>query len=326
MAAAPRIGFFSSFVPPEWLAAWGALAVRLRPGTIGPNVPFLPGMCPYARCALEAASGLDLDGIVFTTTCDQMRRTAEMASARAGRRTFVMNVPATWQTAHAVRLYTGELERVGRFVTSLGGHAPTPVDLETEMLRHDDLRQRLRACLATHDSAEVARACGSTDLARAVQLCESLPLRTETALPVALIGGPLAECDLFVYSLIRKSGGSVVLDGTEGGTRTMPARFDRRRLRDSPLRELTDAYFGSIPGAFRRPDDLLYSWVTREVRASGARGVILVRYVWCDLWTAHAERLADATGLPVLEVDLSDDASQERRIAGRIDAFLEILA
>jgi hypothetical protein len=181
-----------------------------------------------------------------------------------------------------------------------------------------------------------------------------------------------------VFDVIEQSGGRVVLDGTESGLRTLPAPLQRRRLRDDPLLELMDAYFGAIPDAFRRPDTALYQWLTRELAASAAlpgkggctlfaqlrkgdcplfpepvrkrgqppfpnggkgdsplfrsppaayaaRGVIVWRYVWCDMWAASAARLREATGLPVLDLDVSGDESGLARTAGRIQAFMEVL-
>ena len=131
--------------------------------------------------------------------------------------------------------------------------------------------------------------------------------------------------DAGVFGLIEQAGGLVVLDGTENGVRTLPAPFDRRRLRDDPMPELVDAYFGTIPDAFRRPDTLLYEWLGRELAASGARGIIVWRYIWCDMWAAGVVRLREATGLPVLDVDISGDEGELARTANRIQAFLEVL-
>ena len=128
-----------------------------------------------------------------------------------------------------------------------------------------------------------------------------------------------------LFDLIERSGGRVVLDGTESGPRTLPAPVDRRRLQGDPLLELMDAYFGAIPDAFRRPDTALYAWLTRELAASGARGAIVWRYVWCDMWSASAARLREMTGLPVLDLDVSADESGHARAAGRIQAFMEVL-
>lgn len=118
----------------------------------------------------------------------------------------------------------------------------------------------------------------------------------------------------------------MVLDGTEEGERALHAPFDRRRLRDEPLMVLAEAYFGGIPDAFRRPDSMLCEWAASEVPASGARGAVLVRHAWCDMWSMARDRLSEETGVPVLDVDLAGDLDDETRAAGRIGAFVEILS
>ena len=60
--------------------------------------------------------------------------------------------------------------------------------------------------------------------------------------------------------------------------------------------------------------------------ASGARGMILRRYLWCDLWHAESQRLKRWSPVPVLEIDIGpDDDAAPNRVQGRIEAFLETL-
>ena len=143
---------------------------------------------------------------------------------------------------------------------------------------------------------------------------------------LAVLGGPLLESDYTFFDLMEQAGGRVVLDATEGGERTMPRPFDPAKVAADPLQELADAYFDSIPDAFRRPNSGLYEWLGRELAARQVRGIIFRRYVWCDLWHAELQRLKQWSPVPVLEIDVgSDDASAPNRVQGRIEAFLEML-
>jgi benzoyl-CoA reductase/2-hydroxyglutaryl-CoA dehydratase subunit BcrC/BadD/HgdB len=105
----------------------------------------------------------------------------------------------------------------------------------------------------------------------------------------------------------------------------LPAAFDRERVRADPLGELTRAYFGTIPDVFRRPNDELYRWLGQELAARQVRGILLHRYVWCDIWHAELARLKQWSPVPVLEIDECDDDASLGRTAGRIEAFLEML-
>jgi benzoyl-CoA reductase/2-hydroxyglutaryl-CoA dehydratase subunit BcrC/BadD/HgdB len=255
------------------------------------------GVCAFARAFVGEARGDDtVDAVVVTSTCDQMRRAAERFRSKP---TFLMNVPATWRTPGAFRLYIDELRRLGRFLEGIGGCAISD--------------QRLAEAME-----------GSGAHRKVSPGADAVP--KPGTVPVAVIGGPLAGGIAWLHDIIETAGGRVVLDGTEGGERTRPARFDRRRLRDEPLMVLADAYFGSIPDAFRRPDSMLYEWAAREVPARGARGVLLVRYTWCDMWAVARERLAEATARPVVEIDLAGDPDDGTSVAGRIAAFVEALS
>jgi benzoyl-CoA reductase/2-hydroxyglutaryl-CoA dehydratase subunit BcrC/BadD/HgdB len=282
-------------------------------------------MCPYARAlAGEAAALRDGHAAVFTTTCDQMRRAAEWAAREASSPVFLFNVPATYGAPAAARLYRDELHRLGRFLARLGGSEPSRETLAGVLESYDDRRRELRDTLGLVGPREASEAMAAFDLDGRAQTGAargSLP----HGFPVAVVGGPLMRGDVRVFDWIEEAGGVVVLDGTESGARTFPAPLDRRRLRDEPVLELVDAYFGRIPDVFRRPDDALVAWLGRELDSSGARAVILWRYVWCDLWAASVARLRELGRLPVLDLDVSGDEGTDRRTANRLQAFLEVL-
>jgi benzoyl-CoA reductase/2-hydroxyglutaryl-CoA dehydratase subunit BcrC/BadD/HgdB len=54
--------------------------------------------------------------------------------------------------------------------------------------------------------------------------------------------------------------------------------------------------------------------------------MVLIRYIWCDLWHAQLPVIRERLGLPVLDLDLGDEADSRDRIMTRIGAFMEMLA
>ena len=129
-----------------------------------------------------------------------------------------------------------------------------------------------------------------------------------------------------------------MLDGSESGERTLPAPPDAERMRTDPLAELAHVYFDAIPDVFRRPNDSLYAWLRQEIGRRGVRGLLVRRYLWCDLWHAEVPRLRQESSVPVLEWDAAGDdpacgvpqfchggPSQSSRDIGRLEAFLETL-
>jgi len=314
--------YASPFVPAEWLAAHGARPMRTLPrpdraaSLAGPQA----GVCPYARAFVGEAVAADVCAVVVTTTCDQMRRAAEWIARASSVPVFLMNVPATWKTRGAPALYLDELRRLGRFVVSLGGKAPSDEEFGEVMARYDARRAEFEKLTPRRAWEALLADVGGAPSGR-----DPPPANGSGATPVAIAGGPLMRTDSWLFDTIERAGGTVVLDATETGSRTLPAPFDRRKLRREPLEELARAYFGGIPDAFRRPDDMLYEWLGAELRASGARGVILRCYTWCDMWAPAHERLKGAVDLPVLCLDSAGEAGPPGSEANRIEAFMEML-
>jgi benzoyl-CoA reductase/2-hydroxyglutaryl-CoA dehydratase subunit BcrC/BadD/HgdB len=284
-------------VPAEWIAAHGLRPRRLIPLPTEENAvaPRVEGFCPYARAFINDAAGENAAGIVVTTLCDQMRRAYDLLIREMRTPVFLLNVPKTWQTATAQRLYLDELKRLGRFLVHLGGRTPSQEELAKAMIDH----------------------VGRTEPT-------SFPAHIE-GVPIAVVGGPLMQKDRILFDLIEESGGRVVLDATETGSRGRRRAFDRRRIAEDPLMELADAYFG-IPDASRRPNSELYVWLKDELTQTGARGIVFHHYVWCDAWRAELARMKEWVGLPVLGLDSDGhDEANMARLRTRIRAFLEML-
>ncbi len=145
-----------------------------------------------------------------------------------------------------------------------------------------------------------------------------------TGVPLALLGGPLLQEHLAIFDIIQAHGGSIVLDATGTGERTLPRPIDPERLAEDAMLELADAYFGTIPDVARRPNNGLHEWLERELKTRRAQGVVLVRQVWCDQWHAEAWRIKEALDIPLLDLELDETGVGPRSIS-RIEAFLEMV-
>jgi len=317
------------FVPAEWIGAHAFRPERVVPAAVGARLPagVAEGVCPYAAAVTASvADRTDAAAYVATTVCDQRRRLTELLAAGVPRPVFGLNVPATWRTAAADGLYLDELKRLGRFLVRLGGRAPADAELAEVMREYDDARAALRAGrgdLTGRQFAEAVARFGRDGPAAAAAIAPTPG--GSRGVPIALVGGPLTQAGWGLFDAIAAAGGQVVLDGTETGERTLPGPFDRRRLADEPLAVLADAYFGAIPHAFRRPNSELYNWLKRELADRAVRGIVFVRYLWCDLWHAELRRLTEWTDLPVLDLDIAGEEGDTARTAGRVQAFLEML-
>lgn len=314
------------FVPAEWIAAHGLRPSRILPGSAGGSPFASEGVCPYASAFAHAACAeTAADAIVFTTLCDQMRRMSERAVSDDGPPVFLMNVPSTWQTATAERMYMSEVKRLGRFLVRLGGKEPSPSELATVMREHEAKRAALRDARGRVSPRDYSAAIARFHRDGVVDIGPPASDRSARAVPLGLVAGPLLLHHFQIFDLIESYGGHVVLDATTSGERTMPARFDPRKLDDDPLAALADAYFGSIPDASRRPNDQLYAWLAREVSDRGIRGLVFRFHTWCDLWHAEAQRMKDWSPVPLLAIAMGADDHVDAHTASRIEAFLEML-
>jgi benzoyl-CoA reductase/2-hydroxyglutaryl-CoA dehydratase subunit BcrC/BadD/HgdB len=288
--------FYSSpFVPPEWIAAHGLIPQRVL--NLPMDAAVGAGVCPIAAGFAQVTRGQS-DSVIFTTTCDPMRRSSETIDA-AGR-LFLLNVPAIWANPASRELYGQELLRLGRFLIGRGGRQPDHEQLTTAMVEYDQRR-----------------------VAQRIQ-----PEFAVGALRVALVGGPLRLGDDWIVRLLQSHGACVALDATETGQRTLPRPFNPARLAKDPLDELVRAYFDAIPDAFRRPLSMLHEYLTAALDRHRIQAVVLIRGIWCDLWHAQLSWLRQC-GRPVAEVDLGTSASgaacDAARVRTRIEALLEAI-
>ena len=333
----PAVAFSSPFVPAEWIAAHGFQPHRLR---LFAAERLTRGVCPYAGALLDAAlrrngpghrnahpqsQKLPIPhprsvGIDNRLRSDAVRcRDAGSSRPRSG-----VSVERAFHVADArrARLYRDELRRLGRFLVRLGGHRPNDADLSRTMLDFERAREEQEGSRIGDGGGGIRPSMG-TDAGHPIPNPQP-PL----AVPLAVVGGPLMETDgqFPFFELVARAGGCVVLDATEGGQRTLPRPFDRGRVASDPFGELADAYFDGIPDAFRGPTRRSMSGSAGRWPPAAHAGVILRRYLWCDLWHAECQRLKQWSPVPVLEIDIGpDNDAAPNRVQGRLEAFLETL-
>jgi benzoyl-CoA reductase/2-hydroxyglutaryl-CoA dehydratase subunit BcrC/BadD/HgdB len=325
-----KILYTSPFVPAEWISAYGLQPVRLYPSLNGevPAVEQLPGLCPYARMMAHAClQGTDAAAVVIAGTCDQMRRAAELIFLRSSLEVFLMHVPSTWHTVTAFNLYCYELKRLGEFLEECGGAVPSEKLLADKMLQCDSERGMLRDLQGTLPARQYADMVMQWFETRSLHMPEFTGSSFAGGTPVIMTGGPLMKEHLVVYNVIEEHGGMVCFDATENGELLLPAPYDRRVVRDEPFMEMASAFFGSIPGVFQRPNSRLYDLLKQYIDTYSPAGILLVRYVWCDLWHAEVQRMKEWLSLPLLEIELNDETPGiDTRTKTRIQAFLETLS
>ncbi len=320
--------YSDAFVPAELVAACGLRPLRLPPSrAAGASLfPVTEGLCPLARAFAASAAESPAVAVIFTTACDQMRRIHEMFATRAGRPSFLLNVPHT-TGGNAFRMYVSELERLARFlceICGICGRPPTDDELAASMARYESARRSLLALRGHLTGREFHEAIAS--LIAGGLSAESIAKsaaggEVRDGVPVAVVGAPLMEADGELYDIVERCGGRVVLDATDDGEMAMPEFAPPAR--GSAAMERLAAGYWNIPAALRRPNDLLYEYLDRELASRGVRGIILRRYAWCDTWHAEVGRMRRRYSQSLLDLDVSEPLSEHSLT--RIEAFMEAM-
>jgi hypothetical protein len=242
----------SPWVPVEWIAAHGFMPRGVWSLAGATSGAVAEGVCAFAHGARCLAETQPQTPVIFTTACDQMRRAADAFQPSAAGRSFLFNLPATWQSPAARRLYHAEVERLGKFLQPLGGKAPTSGGLAAAIHRYEATRARLWQVVEGESARDTARALaclwGGTTLARSAAVpaagaggvsppeavpggtpgkpagedaCATAPAAQLHRVALALVGGPLTASQWGLFDLIESAGGCVVLNATEPGERCL---------------------------------------------------------------------------------------------------------
>jgi benzoyl-CoA reductase/2-hydroxyglutaryl-CoA dehydratase subunit BcrC/BadD/HgdB len=325
----------SPWIPPEWIKAHGLepRGIWALPDTATSGQAIAPGagVCAFADCVTRSAEDASGPAVVFSSHCDQLRRGYDTVSGRNASRHFLFNLPATWQTQTADTMFRSELERLGRFLESLGGAHPTLARLEQWIALYDQARRALTEAAAVCPARAYAESIAWFHWDGRVQIpAPAQPARD--AKPVALVGGPLPRNQWELLEEIERQGGRVVLNATENGERSLasprpiqPAPAAQSASAGAEWTEVALGFARRVVDVYQRPNTRLYDWLAERLSARAARGIILWHYVGCDLWRAEARSLREAFNLPLLALDADETPNGRARNAGRLQAFLETL-
>jgi len=324
----------SPWVPAEWIEAHGVqprglwYADELKVGA----TTLSAGTCAFAQAVVRFADTHPEKAILLTTHCDQLRRGFDTIASWPPGRAFLFNLPATWQSSVAERLYDCELERLSRFLLAMGGHLPTPEGLRQTIAAYARARKALLAQAETVSARAYAEAIARFHWDGSPELVTEEGAARDSAIPIALLGGPLPRAQWHLIEAIERTGARVVLNGTEAGERSLlniPSLEDEAThgaAAVSSLRMwLARSYVRNCADVFQRPNTPLYAWLKERLAARRVRGIVLWHFVGCDLWRAEAQSLREAFGLPLLLLDAAEAPLASVRDRGRVEAFVESL-
>ena len=279
--------YTSPYVPGEWIAAHGCEPVRVRPQ----GLPLHP--------SLARAQGL----CPFAQAWASDALSSDLADA------IVMTTCCD------------QMRRVHEVVTTRTDLPCFLLDLphvwgtDSAFLRYQDELRRLGRFLEGLASSAPSEERLSCYLINAREPIE----HGHDQVPLALVGSHGLVQDEDVKALIEQQGGRVVLDTTE------PA-MPQFKAGASAFNSLCEAYWEIMEDVFQRPNTRLYSRLKRLLEGPSVKGIVLRRYVWCDLWHAEVARVKAWSPVPVLDVEIgSPNQADSQRLTTRIQAFMEMI-
>jgi benzoyl-CoA reductase/2-hydroxyglutaryl-CoA dehydratase subunit BcrC/BadD/HgdB len=254
-----------------------------------------------------------------------MRRLSEAIELSESRPVFLLNVPHTWKTLNARKLYASEVQRLGRFLNELGGESPSDHKLASSMSDFDKMRSELRALRGRLKPRQFSEIIADFGIDTRIDFQSQTGTYVPRGIPLGLIGGPLLREHFRIFDLLEDCGGYVALDGTETGERAFPAPFDRRRVCEDPFPTLIDSYFDSIPDPARTPNTRLYEWLRSAIDRRNLRGIILARHLGCDNWHAEVGRMRESLRIPFFDLDITGSFADTPGKHTRLQAFMEMI-
>lgn len=302
-----RIEYVCPFVPAELISAWGFTPCRKKlsgqtatettENSLAQHHNLSAGVCPVAESAIFEFSQTQSAGVIFSTTCDQLRRAKEIfTSHRPDVPAFLLNVPASWQDPTCLAYYRCELERLGKFLHQLGGTTPDEQKF-SDIIRTGALRRK-NASQSQNDN--------------------------NTSIKLAIVGSELRGEDDWIFTYINELGGIVALDATFNSEMLTPPTAIPACVDSDPLGALAEMYF-YMPHPFRRPDSQFFDYVALNAASRKISGVIMLRMSWCDTAHGFARRLKQKLAMPFIEISESDRSDAKAHIQNRLSAFMEML-
>lgn len=316
-----------SATPRELVEALGLEAGRLvPPGSVASlsrgEALTSPSACAWCKSALGALEPGTL--WVGAATCDQMRRTLEIAGRTSGAASIVVHAPKT-RTPEAEAFYASELAWAAAELGRRAGRALDPESLRRAIRVRNVIRRRIRdhrPRLSGSDFARLVLLDALWPAASTIALLDggSVPASAAAGLPLLLAGSPVAPADLPWLERLESAGFRIVADATCTGDRAVDFEVDEA---GDPLEALARAYFRRPPCVYVRPNDGFYEYARGLADRRGAAAAVWRSVRGCDLYALEAGRAEARLGLPMLALDMSGGDADSPRLRTRIEAFAE---
>jgi benzoyl-CoA reductase subunit C len=343
------VGFFCSYVPEEILYAADILPVRVRaPGckdTTSADVYFSQHNCSFMRSCLEYAleGKYDfLDGLVFTNSCDHVRRVYDtLREIRADRFPFLEFISVPHKTSEqSISFYRDELIEFQKKAAAFSGVNITEVRLKEAIDIYNETRRLLKEVYALrHGSSPPITGAQSLSVILAGQsipkdqynvLLQSLLTEMGEAQGLSgyrarlMIAGSGGCDDPAYFQIFEDLGGLIVTDSLCSGSRY----FWKPVKTNGDLTGSLAVSYMNRPSCASMGDRVVerIDYVKNMVKEFNVDGVIYERMRYCDLWGGQILLLRKelkTANIPLLELEKDYMIGATGQLKTRAQAFLE---
>jgi benzoyl-CoA reductase subunit C len=345
------VGFFCCYVPEEILYAADILPIRMRAtsctDTALADVYMSHLNCTYIRSCLqfilEGRYGF-LDGVVFTNSCDHVRRMYDILREVRPNSLQLMHFLSVPHKGgdEAVAWYSGELDRFRAQlrqsfgVDTIGSKLAEAIEVYNEtrslLKRVYQLRQGKNPPLTGSETLSVLLAGCSMPKDEFNVLLRTLLIELEhkevnTGYRARLMLAGSGGCDNPAYcQVLEDLGGLIVTDSLCFGSRYF---WEPVSIQEDLMVGLARSYLRR-PSCPRMVDRVAErsDYVKQMVKDFEVDGVVFQRIRYCDLWGGQMlqmeKDLRDAR-IPMLSLDREYSLSATGQLRTRVQAFLERL-
>lgn len=341
------IGFFCSYIPEEIIYAGGMIPLRIRP-TGGKETTTADAYmsrlnCTFVRSCLElmVKGSFDLlDGLVFTNSCDNIRRLYDiLREKRPYPFLHFMSVPHKADSEGAVNWYKEEVTHFKEKMEnafgikiskeSLKGTIDVYNETRSLLKKLYELRKEMNPPVTGAETLSVILCATASPKDQFNQLLRKLLEELSGRKGISHYRARLmivgSEYDDPAYTkIIEDLGGLVVTDSLCLGSRYF---WEPIKIEKDVLEGLTKSYL-SRPSCPRMSDRVMEraTFIKKMIQDFKVDGVIFQKIRYCDLWGGEAlylQRIFEESGFPWLTLEREYTLSSIGQLKTRVQAFLE---
>ncbi len=348
------IGWFCTYTPEELIIAGGFIPVRIfGRNKISRSESYFPiNFCPYIKASWESllCCAKDFKGLIFTSSCDGMRRLSDIASRYLkDTPSYLLDVPRL-KNKDSMDFFSSNIEDMKIFIEKLRGKKITVSELEEAIEIVNNKRQLLKKLqgfirkfphildISTYyEIMELALVSEprvfSNDLLKYLEFIKKVTDENSSYLKINLknypsimiIGSFIAEIKL--WDMLTKMNLRLAFDDlcTSG-------RYFENSVKPGENKDLINSIALSYlnkPQCMRMADlGFKFSDIKSNIVINDIKGVIYMGLKFCDTMLypfSILKKKLNEMGIPILYLEIEYNNFSEGQIKTRIQAFLEML-